>query len=113
MRTSPIVLEETQGEFKSPESSALAPIPIDRSGTDPGTDPDQGGRLLLAGLAAGGAGAVLAGFLLRPMLAGVPPVGPLSLGVAAITLALTAGLSALTPVCSALRTDPVVALRSG
>lgn len=72
----------------------------------------QAGRLLLAGLAAGCAGAVAAGLLLRPLLFGVPAVDPVSLALAVVALSLAGLLAALAPLRRALATDPVVSLRS-
>lgn len=72
----------------------------------------QAGRLLLAGLAFGCAGGLLVGRLMRSFLYGVPPADPPSFVAGILTLSLAALLASVLPARRALRTDPIVALRS-
>jgi predicted permease len=67
---------------------------------------------LVAGLAAGFAGAVVSGRLIRSLLFGLSPFDPLSYGTAGV-LVVAAGLAAIVhPWFRALRIDPVRALRA-
>ena len=61
----------------------------------------------LAGLFA----AVAVGRLLRGLLVGVAPLDPLTLGLAAATLVVAAGLAAWLPARRAALIDPAVVLR--
>jgi hypothetical protein len=72
----------------------------------------QGGRILVAGLAIGVAGALAAGRLIESHLFGVTARDPLAVS-SAVTALATAGLFAIWwPSRRAARTDPAVALRA-
>jgi predicted permease len=71
----------------------------------------QGMRPLGIGLAIGLAGALAIVPVVRSALVQVAPTDPVTLGVAAATLMLSAGLGCLIPARRATRVDPVVALR--
>jgi hypothetical protein len=62
--------------------------------------------LTLAGLALGGAGALLGGRLVASLLVGVSPGDPLLLGAVGIILTGTAMVACVPPALSALRVDP-------
>ncbi|GJG88994.1 hypothetical protein tb265_41750 [Gemmatimonadetes bacterium T265] len=72
----------------------------------------QGLRTVALGGAAGAAGAVAVGRLLRARLYGVGPLDPVSLGVTAAVLAGAALLAAWLPARRAARVDPATALRT-
>jgi predicted permease len=72
----------------------------------------EGGVLLVVGLVAGLAGALLTSRLLQGLLFGVAPNDPLTLGAVA-TLIGTVGVAAcLLPALRAAKVDPAIALRS-
>jgi putative ABC transport system permease protein len=68
-------------------------------------------RPVLVGVAAGLIAAIAAASAMRGMLFGVTPLDPLSLGVVATVLVLTAALACYLPARRAARLDPIVALR--
>ena len=70
------------------------------------------GRLVAVGVAAGCAGGLVAGRLLRSFLFRVPALDLPSFAAAAATLSLVALLASLLPVRRALNTDPLTSLRS-
>jgi putative ABC transport system permease protein len=70
----------------------------------------QGAVPVLAGGAAGLAGALAAGRLIRSMLFGVGPADPFALGAAAIAVAAAAALALLLPARRAARVDPAHSL---
>ncbi|HKK27898.1 MAG TPA: ABC transporter permease [Gemmatimonadota bacterium] len=69
------------------------------------------GRLVATGLALGLAGAVLLSRLVRGLLFGVDPLDPVTLGGAALVLAMAAALATWVPARRAARLDPMEALR--
>ena len=69
-------------------------------------------RVLLAGTAAGLAGAWAVTRLLRAMLVEVSPTDPLALGMAAVLLLAVGLAAAVVPTLRALRVDPIIALRA-
>jgi ABC-type antimicrobial peptide transport system permease subunit len=71
----------------------------------------EGMAPVVAGAAAGIAGAVAATRAIRSMLYGVTPLDPVSFAVAPVILALVALLACYVPARRALRVDPLVALR--
>ncbi|MDP2957601.1 MAG: ABC transporter permease [Longimicrobiales bacterium] len=66
----------------------------------------------LAGVALGVVGALFAGRLLQGVIHGVSPADPVSLGGAAVLLALAATAAAWVPARRATRADPLSAIRS-
>jgi predicted permease len=72
----------------------------------------EGGVLLVAGLAAGIAIALVTSRLLRGLLFGVAPHDPVTLGAVAFLLAAVGVTACLLPALRAARVDPAVALRS-
>jgi putative ABC transport system permease protein len=70
-----------------------------------------GFRPVLFGLAAGLFAAVMIGRALRSLLYGIAPTDPVSLGVVAFVLLLTAGLACYLPARRAASLDPMIALR--
>ncbi len=68
-------------------------------------------RPVLAGLAAGMFAAVMIGRAMRGLLYGIAPTDPLSLGLVALVLLLTAMLACYLPARRAARLDPMTALR--
>jgi len=65
-----------------------------------------------AGAAAGIAGSLGAGRIMKSLLFGVSEADPLSLGMAIVLLALAAILACSVPALRAARIDPAVALRA-
>lgn len=72
----------------------------------------RGALLAVIGLGAGAIGAAAVGQLLRSMLYGISPFDGLAFGAAALVLLAIAGVANIVPALSALRVDPVKALRS-
>jgi macrolide transport system ATP-binding/permease protein len=72
----------------------------------------RGARLAVIGLILGGAGAAAVGRLLTSMLYGVSAFDAIAFGTAAAVLLAVAGIANIVPALSALRIDPVKALRS-
>ena len=72
----------------------------------------EGVRVALIGIVLGAAGAFAAGKLIASMLFGVPARDPLTFGIVAIVLLLTATLASLIPAWRASRVDPNLALRA-
>jgi putative ABC transport system permease protein len=72
----------------------------------------DGLRPVLAGLAIGLIGVVVAGRLLGSLLYGVSAVDPLTLALAALTLAIVALAACVIPARKATRIDPAMALRA-
>jgi predicted permease len=72
----------------------------------------EGGALLVVGLAAGAAGALITSRLLRGLLFGVAPHDPLTLGAVALILAGVGVAACWLPAARAARVDPAVALRA-
>jgi ABC-type antimicrobial peptide transport system permease subunit len=70
-----------------------------------------GFRPVLFGLAAGLAAAIMIGRALRGLLYGIAPTDPMSLGLVALVLLLTAALACYVPARRAARLDPTIALR--
>jgi predicted permease len=70
-----------------------------------------GFRPVLLGLAAGLFTAVAIGRALRGLLYGITPIDPISLGLVALVLLLTAALACYLPARRAARLDPTIALR--
>ena len=70
-------------------------------------------RLVSVGVAAGLAGAVAEGRVLRTLLYGVAPDDPLTFGGVALLLVLVAASATYLPARRATRTDPTAALRDG
>jgi putative ABC transport system permease protein len=70
-----------------------------------------GFRPVLAGLAAGLFAAVMIGRTLRGLLYGITSTDPVSLGLVALVLLLTATLACYLPARRAARLDPMIALR--
>jgi putative ABC transport system permease protein len=68
-------------------------------------------RLTIIGLGLGIAGALAVSRLLTSLLFAVQPRDPITYGMAAAVLLLTAGIASYLPVRRALRVDPIVALR--
>jgi ABC-type antimicrobial peptide transport system permease subunit len=71
----------------------------------------ESGRLVLAGLAAGGAGALLLTRLLRSQLFETRPGDPATLAVVAVVLAVAGMAASYFPARRATRVDPITALR--
>lgn len=71
----------------------------------------QGLAPVLAGLAAGLAGAAFAARLVSGLLFGVPALDPLTFGASAAVLLLSAALACLIPALRATHVDPLIALR--
>jgi ABC-type lipoprotein release transport system permease subunit len=71
----------------------------------------RGGRLALAGVAAGLVGAVALAQLLRGLLHGVEPTDPLTLMALALFLLLVALVASAVPAWRAARLNPVHALQ--
>jgi len=71
----------------------------------------QGGRLVVTGILAGLAGAVVLGRFLRGLLFGVAPFDPVTLVAAPLTLALAAAVAVWVPARRATRLDPAATLR--
>jgi putative ABC transport system permease protein len=72
----------------------------------------EGIRVALLGIVLGAAAAFAAGKLLASLLFGVPARDPLTFGVVALVLLLTATLASLVPAWRASRVDPNLALRA-
>lgn len=72
----------------------------------------EGVRVALIGIVLGVAGAFAAGKLIASLLFGVPSRDPLTFGIVAIVLLLTATLASLIPAWRASRADPNLALRA-
>ena len=72
----------------------------------------EGMRVTLAGLLVGIVGALFAARFMRVMLFGIEPYDPLSLAVAPLVLAAVALMATVLPARRAMRTDPLIALRS-
>ena len=72
----------------------------------------EAGRLLVVGLLAGIAGALVLGRLLQSFLYQVGPADPVAFAVAAITLTVAALVAAWLPARRAVRTDPITSLRA-
>jgi putative ABC transport system permease protein len=72
----------------------------------------EGGVLLVAGLAAGVAIALMTSRLLRGLLFGVAPHDPVTLGAVALLLATVGVVACLLPALRAARVDPAIALRA-
>jgi putative ABC transport system permease protein len=72
----------------------------------------EGVRVALIGIVLGAAGAFAAGKLIASLLFGVPARDPLTFGVVALVLLLTATLASLIPALRASRVDPNLALRT-
>jgi putative ABC transport system permease protein len=72
----------------------------------------EGVRVALIGIVLGAAGAFAAGKLIASLLFGVPARDPLTFGVVALVLLLTATLASLIPALRASRVDPNLALRA-
>jgi putative ABC transport system permease protein len=70
-----------------------------------------GFRPVLFGLAAGLLAAIMIGRALRGLLYGITPTDPISLGLVALVLLLTAALACYLPARRAARLDPMIALR--
>jgi putative ABC transport system permease protein len=70
-----------------------------------------GFRPVLAGLAAGMFAAIMIGRAMRGLLYGIAPTDPVSLGLVALILLLTAVLACYLPARRAARLDPMTALR--
>ena len=70
-----------------------------------------GFRPVLVGLVAGLFGAIMVGRALHGLLYGVAPTDPISLGLVAFVLLLTAMLACYLPARRAARLDPMIALR--
>jgi ABC-type antimicrobial peptide transport system permease subunit len=68
-------------------------------------------RLTVAGIALGVSVALSLSQLVRSQLFGISPVDPLTIAVAAVTLALVAMLAGYIPAKRASRVQPIVALR--
>lgn len=71
----------------------------------------HGVRLTAAGLAIGIAMSLVAGWLLRALLAGLSPADPVALGGSAVLLTLVALCASYLPARRATKVDPLVALR--
>ena len=71
----------------------------------------EGVAVTLAGCAIGGAAALMALGGLRPLLFGIAPQDPLTLGTVASVLMVVAMLACVVPAWRAARIDPIVALR--
>ena len=72
----------------------------------------QGARLVVMGLVLGLIGAALLTRLLSTMMFGITPTDPLTYGLVAGVLALTAVVACQIPAWRATRVDPLTALRS-
>jgi putative ABC transport system permease protein len=72
----------------------------------------EGVRVAVLGILLGAAGAYAAGKLIASLLFGVPARDPLTFGVVALVLLLTATLASLIPALRASRVDPNLALRA-
>ncbi|MFL5614376.1 MAG: FtsX-like permease family protein [Gemmatimonadaceae bacterium] len=72
----------------------------------------EGGVLLVIGLVAGVAGALLTSRLLQGLLFGVAPHDPLTLGTVAFLIAAVGVAACLLPAMRAASVDPAIALRS-
>jgi predicted permease len=72
----------------------------------------EGGVLLVIGLVAGVAGALLTSRLLQGLLFGVAPNDPLTLGAVALLIAAVGVAACLLPAMRASKVDPAIALRS-
>ena len=70
-----------------------------------------GFRPVLFGLAAGLFAAIMIGRALRGLLYGIAPTDPVSLGLVALVLLLTAALACYVPARRAAKLDPTIALR--
>jgi putative ABC transport system permease protein len=72
----------------------------------------DGATLIVAGLAIGGAGALLLSGYLRALLYGVDARDPASIGIGVATITVVALAACIIPARRATRTDPVTALRA-
>jgi predicted permease len=99
-------VSQRQAEFGVRLALGAAPASIMRSILGSGL------RLCVFGTVMGLAGAALAGRLMASLLYGVAPADPLTLGVAAAVLLITALIAAVVPAARAGRADPLAALRS-
>jgi predicted permease len=72
----------------------------------------EGGVLLVVGLVAGLAGALLTSRLLQGLLFGVAPNDPLTLGAVAVLIGTVGVAACLLPALRAAKVDPAIALRS-
>jgi putative ABC transport system permease protein len=70
-----------------------------------------GFRPVLVGLVAGLLAAIMIGRALRGLLYGITPADPVSLGLVALVLLLSAALACYLPARRAARLDPMIALR--
>jgi putative ABC transport system permease protein len=70
-----------------------------------------GFRPVLVGLVAGLFGAIMVGRALHGLLYGIAPTDPISLGIVALVLLLTATLACCLPARRAAKLDPMIALR--
>ena len=72
----------------------------------------EGMRVTLAGLLVGIVGALFAMRVMRVMLFGIEPYDPVSLALAPLVLAAVALMATVLPAIHAMRTDPLISLRS-
>ena len=72
----------------------------------------EGTRAVMTGLLIGAGIALVLGRFVAPLLFEVPPHDPLVFGGVSLVLVAAAGLAALGPARRAMRSDPIVALRS-
>jgi ABC-type antimicrobial peptide transport system permease subunit len=71
----------------------------------------DGGLWMTAGLAGGAVGVLLVARLVRSLLYGVPPLDPVALGGAVLTLLVCASAALYVPLRRAARVDPAMALK--
>jgi ABC-type antimicrobial peptide transport system permease subunit len=72
----------------------------------------NGLRIVIFGVAAGIALAVVAGRLVAALLYGISPSDPLVLVTVSLSLLLVAAMATLIPAWRASRVDPIIALRA-
>jgi ABC-type antimicrobial peptide transport system permease subunit len=72
----------------------------------------ESGRVSVAGLVVGLAGALAVTTVLRSLLYDVGPRDPLSFALATIAAGLTAAVATIGPAIRAARVDPILAIRS-